>query len=246
MQETFFAANWHNRAQRESRNRTSEPYALNFLTDIAAFLPALWEGFLNTAAVSIGAIFGSLLVGLGLALTLVYGAKWPRRVAFIYIETFRNISFLVLIFFFYYGLPELGIFIDAFWTGVLTLSLAVGAYVADAIAAGLKNVSQDVIRAGKVFGLSGAQRVRHIELPIALRVSLRPMGSLFINLILTTSILSTITLNELTNAAKIIASTTFRPFEVYVLLLILYSILTHICALVVDLAHRRANRHLVA
>ena len=219
---------------------------MRFLADISAFVPALWEGFLTTAAVSVTSIFGSIMVGVALALAAVYGGKWARRIAFVYIETFRNIAFLVLIFFFYYGLPELGIFISAFWTGVLVLSLAVGAYVADAITAGLRSVSDDIKRAGIAFGLTVPQRIRLLELPIALRVALRPMGSLFINLILTTSILSTITLNELTNAAKIVASTTFRPFEVYVLLLILYSILTHVCALVVDIAHHRANKHLAA
>ncbi len=164
--------------------------------------------------------------------------------ATIYIEAFRNISFLVLIFFFYFGLPELGIFISAFWTGVLVLSLAVGAYVADAIAAGLKNVQSGVKDAATAFGLSTAQRIRLIELPLALRVALRPLGSLFVNLILTTSILSTITLSELTNAAKIIAATTFRPFEVYFLLLVLYSVLTYLCSAIVHRMHVRANRFL--
>lgn len=204
----------------------------------------LWEGFLTTAAVSVVSIGGSFLVGTAIAIAASYGGQTTRRLAGLYVGTFRNISFLVLIFFFYFGLPELGIFINSFWTGSLVLSLAVGAYVADAITAGLRSVTDEVKNAAITFGLSGAQRLRLIELPLALRVSLRPLGSLFINLILTTSILSTITLNELTNAAKIVASATFRPFEIYFLLLVLYSVLTYLCSAVVHHLHRRANRFL--
>lgn len=217
---------------------------MSFFSEIKPFIPSLWDGFMTTAAVSVASILGSFIVGIALAITATYGGRTAATAATIYIEAFRNISFLVLIFFFYFGLPELGIFISAFWTGVLVLSLAVGAYVADAISAGLKNVQSGVKDAATVFGLSTVQRIRLIELPLALRVALRPLGSLFVNLILTTSILSTITLSELTNAAKIVASTTFRPFEVYFLLLVLYSILTYLCSAIVHRMHLRANRFL--
>ncbi|MGI9205732.1 MAG: amino acid ABC transporter permease [Woeseiaceae bacterium] len=217
---------------------------MSFISEIGPFIPSLWNGFLTTAAVSAASIVGSFAVGTGLAVLATYGGRVAATAATLYIELFRNISFLVLIFFFYFGLPELGIFISAFWTGVLVLSLAVGAYVADAISAGLTNVQSGVKDAAIAFGLTPAQRIRLLELPLALRVSLRPLGSLFVNLILTTSILSTITLSELTSAAKIVASTTFRPFEVYFLLLILYSILTYLCSLIVHRMHRRANRFL--
>jgi len=217
---------------------------VSFISEIGPFIPSLWDGFVTTAAVSVASILGSFIVGIALAITATYGSRKAATAAAIYIETFRNISFLVLIFFFYFGLPELGIFISAFWTGVLVLSLAVGAYVADAISAGLKSVPSGVKDAATAFGLSTVQRIRLIELPLALRVALRPLGSLFVNLILTTSILSTITLNELTNAAKIVASTTFRPFEVYFLLLVLYSVLTYLCSAIVHRMHLRANRFL--
>jgi len=217
---------------------------VSFISEIKPFVPLLWNGFLTTAAVSAASILGSFAVGTALAIVATYGGRLAATAATIYIESFRNISFLVLIFFFYFGLPELGIFISAFWTGVLVLSLAVGAYVADAVSAGLTSVQSGVKDAAIAFGLTTAQRIRLLELPLALRVSLRPLGSLFVNLILTTSILSTITLTELTSAAKIVASTTFRPFEVYFLLLILYSVLTYLCSAIVHRMHLRANRFL--
>ncbi|MDG1995412.1 MAG: hypothetical protein P8J14_02870, partial [Emcibacteraceae bacterium] len=82
-----------------------------------------------------------------------------------------------------------------------------------------------------------------IILPIALTTSIRPLGSVFINLILTTSILSAITLNELTGASKVIASTTFRPFEVYVFLVIFYGVLTFAISGLISMWHNRLNRY---
>lgn len=217
---------------------------MNSILSLAPFAEMLWEGFLTTVAVSSASILGSFLVGTLVALAVTFGSAVTRRCARIYIETFRNVPFLVLVFFFYFGLPELGVFVNSFWTGAIALSIAVGAYVADVLSVGLKNIRPQIIEAATVYGFNQIQRVRFFLLPLALRIALKPLGSIFVNLILTTSILSTITLTELTSAAKIVASKTFSPFEVYFLLLVLYSLLTHFCVLLVHLFHLRATRHI--
>ena len=214
------------------------------MSEILPYALALWNGFTVTFLVSIASIAGSLIVGTLVAVVITSGNGTGAIIARTYVELFRNIPFLVLIFFFYFGLPELGIFINSFWTGAMALSLAVGAYVADAIRAGITSIDRGVHQASITYGLSQLQSLRYITLPLAFRVALRPLGSIFINLILTTSLLSTITLSELTNAAKIIASTTFRPFEVYFILLVLYSVLTYTCSLIVQAYHHRLTRHL--
>ena len=217
---------------------------MNGILSLAPFAEMLWDGFLTTVAVSSASILGSFLVGTFVALAVTFGSAVTRRCARIYIETFRNVPFLVLVFFFYFGLPELGVFVNAFWTGTIALSIAAGAYVADVLSAGLKNIRPQIIEAATVYGFNPIQRVRFFLLPLALRIALKPLGSIFVNLILTTSILSTITLTELTSAAKIVASKTFSPFEVYFLLLVLYSLLTHFCVLLVHLFHLRVTRHI--
>ena len=217
---------------------------MNSILSLAPFAEMLWDGFLTTVAVSSASILGSFLLGTLVALAVTFGSAVTRRCARIYIETFRNVPFLVLVFFFYFGLPELGVFVNSFWTGAIALSIAVGAYVADVLSAGLKSIRPQIIEAATVYGFNQIQRVRFFLLPLALRIALKPLGSIFVNLILTTSILSTITLTELTSAAKIVASKTFSPFEVYFLLLVLYSLLTHFCVLLVHLFHLRATRHI--
>ncbi|MGB9110630.1 MAG: amino acid ABC transporter permease, partial [Telluria sp.] len=165
-----------------------------------------------------------------------------RRLADIYVDIFRNVPFIVQLFFLFYGLPEIGIVLSALSTGVLALSLAGGAFASDAIRAGVLAIEPGVLEAALVSGLSRLTLYRRIVLPIALRSAVRPLGSVFVNLILTSSILSAITLNEATGSAKIVAADTFQPFEVYALLLVLYATLTWLVSLSAGALHRRLNR----
>ena len=214
------------------------------LSAMAEYLPEFVEGFIITAQVSIISIIGSFIVGLMVALARVSTNKIFNFISLIYVDLFRNIPFIVLIFFGYYGLPEIGIYINAFWTGCLVLSIAVGAYVGETVRAGILGIDKGIIEAARSFGFSKLKLYRKIILPISLTVSVRPLGSVFINLILTTSILSTITLNELTGVSKVIASNTFRPFEVYVFLVLLYGALTFVISGLITLWHKRLNRNL--
>lgn len=212
------------------------------LTILVPHLGFLAEGALLTAMVCALALIGSVVLGMLVAISRTSQLKWLRWLAFAYVDLFRNIPFIVQLFFFYYGLPEVGIYIDAFTTGVIALSIAGGAYASDAIRAGILAIDNGIIEAAEVSGLPRRVTFMRIVLPIALRTSVRPLGSVLINMILTSSILSTITLNELTGNAKIVASETFRPFEVYVVLLVVYAALTYLVSIGISLLHRWLNR----
>ncbi|ESX14898.1 amino acid ABC transporter permease [Mesorhizobium sp. M0761] len=216
--------------------------------DLSILLPHL--GFLArgaelTAAACALSLVGSVVMGALVAIARTSASALLRRIAFVYVDLFRNVPFIVQLFFFYYGLPELGIYIDAFTTGVVALSIAGGAYASDIIRAGILAIDQGIIDAAEVSGLSRRKIFTRIVLPIALRTSVRPLGSVLINMILTSSILSTITLNELTGSAQIVVSQTYRPFEVYVVLLCAYAALTYLVSLGVTLLHRHLNRDMM-
>ena len=216
--------------------------------DLSVLLPHLGflaHGALLTAEACALALIGSVVMGAFVAIARTSSSALLQRVSCLYVDIFRNVPFIVQLFFFYYGLPEVGIYIDAFTTGVIALSIAGGAYASDVIRAGILAIDQGIIEAAEVSGLSRRVLFTRIVLPIALRTSVRPLGSVLINMILTSSILSTITLNELTGNAKIVASETFRPFEVYVVLLIGYAVLTYIVSIAIGALHRRLNRDLV-
>ena len=212
------------------------------VTILTPHVPFLLKGALLTAEACALALAGSLIIGLLVAALRTSSSPLLSRAAFVYVDLFRNIPFIVQLFFFYYGLPEIGIYIDAFTTGVVALSIAGGAFSSDAIRAGILAIDNGILEAAEVSGLSKRVIFRKIVLPIALRTSVRPLGSVLINLVLTSSILSTITLNELTGSAKIVASDTFRPFEVYAVLLIVYASLTYLVSLAIGCLHRRLNR----
>lgn len=212
------------------------------LTVLVPHLSVLANGAVLSVEVCALALIGSVILGSLVAIARTSSVRWQRGVAAVYVDIFRNVPFLVQLFFFYYGLPELGIYVDAFTTGVLALSISGGAYASDAIRSGILAIEPGIIEAAEVSGLSRRVVFTKIVLPIALRTSVRPLGSVLINMILTSSILSAITLNELTGTARIVASDTFRPFEVYVVLLVVYAALTYLVSIGVNLLHARLNR----
>ena len=196
---------------------------------------ALLDGLAVTVIVAVLAIFLSLIAGLGLALARRSAVTPVRWLAVAYIDVFRNTPFVVQLFFFYYGLPEIGIFIDALTTGVVALSLAAATSTAEVIRAGMDSVDRGVIEAARAYGLSRWQEYRYVILPIGFRFAIRPLGSVFVNLVLTTSVLSTITINDLMSNAENLASETFRPFETYLVVLVLYWLATFAVSAIVNL-----------
>ncbi|CAH0195592.1 putative glutamine ABC transporter permease protein GlnM [Massilia sp. Bi118] len=212
------------------------------LAPLAPYAGDLAAGARLSALACALALAGGLALGVPVALMRTAALPLARGAAEVYVDIFRNVPFIVQLFFLFYGLPEIGVELSAFGTGVLALSLAGGAFSSDVIRSGILAIEPGVLEAAQVSGLSRFAIARRIVLPIALRSSLRPLGSVFVNLILTSSILSAITLNELTGSAKIIAADTFQPFEVYALLLLLYAVLTWLVSLSAGLLHRRLNR----
>jgi polar amino acid transport system permease protein/putative glutamine transport system permease protein len=212
-------------------------------TPLVPYLGDLAAGARLTALACALALAGSLTLGIAAALMRTAAMPQARRAAEVYADIFRNVPFIVQLFFLFYGLPEIGIELSAFGTGVLALSLAGGAFASDVIRAGILAIEPGVLEAAQVSGLSRLALYRRIVLPIALRSAVRPLGSVFVNLVLTSSILSAITLNELTGSAKIVAADTFQPFEVYALLLLLYAALTWLVSLSAGFLHRRLNRN---
>jgi polar amino acid transport system permease protein/putative glutamine transport system permease protein len=202
---------------------------------VARYFPHLLEGLWVTVLVSVATCVLSLALGLGLAIAQVSGARWLRWLCGIYTDVFRNTPFLVQLFFFYFGLPELGILIGPVETGIMALSLATAASNAEVIRAGIETVDRGIVEAARAFALSSGQVFRFVILPIALRISWRPLGSVLVNMVLTTSVLSTITVNDLMGNANTVSSTTFRPFEVYLTVLVLYCFVTFTLSAVINI-----------
>ena len=163
------------------------------------------------------------LIGLAAAFARVHGARPLRWLVTAYVELVRNIPLLLIIYFVYFGLPLLGISLfDNLWSFVLALALYAGAYLTEVFRAGIEAVGKGHIEAARAIGMTRLQVVRHVTLPLMIRVVLPSLGNTFISLFKDTSVASAIAVPELTYGAIRINVNSWRVIEVYLVVGLLY------------------------
>jgi polar amino acid transport system substrate-binding protein len=177
--------------------------------DYASYSPLLLRGALVTLELSILGM--ALAMGLGLVLSLgkLYG-PWPLRLAcHSYIELFRGTPLLIQLFIIFYGLPSFGIKLPPFAAAVLGLGMNYAAYEAENYRAGLLSVPKTQMEAALSLGFSRAQALRHVLIPQAVRIAIPPVTNDFISIIKDSSLVSVITMVELTKVYGQLASATY-------------------------------------
>jgi polar amino acid transport system permease protein len=179
------------------------------------YMPFFLEGLRNTFLISIISIFLALIVGTIACACRISRWKLLRGVSIAYIESIRSTPLLVQIYFFYFGLPTLGFRIPELQTGILALMLNSGAYMAEIIRAGITSVSTGQIEAGVSSGLNYFQRMRFIILPQALGITVPPLLGQSIVLVKDSSLLSLISVLELTRCGQVLTSERFMPSEAF-------------------------------
>ncbi len=187
---------------------------------ILEYMPLFLSCFLATLWLSFAGLLGALgtsIVACGMRISRF---KLLSRVAYVYIESIRSTPLLVQLFFFYFGLPSLGLRLSEASTGILALALNSGAYMAEIIRAGIQSISHGQVEAAVSSGLNYFQRMRHVILPQAIGVTLPPMLGQAIVLVKDSALLSLISLPELTRslpeltrAGQIMTSERFMPAE---------------------------------
>jgi len=182
-------------------------YARRYL----GFLPLVLHGAIMTLAVSACAMV--LAVGLGISLALVrgYGPRFLGRIAGIYIEIIRGTPLLIQVLFIFYALPSLGIQLSPFVAGVLSLGLNYAAYEAENYRAGLQSVPKGQLEAALALNMTQAQALRYVVVPQAFRVVVPVMTNDFISLLKDSSLVSVITLTELSQT-YVRLSTTYYDY----------------------------------
>lgn len=175
-----------------------------------------------TIQLSFGAMVIGLAVSILLALIKTSGPKPFRWMVNAYIEIIRNTPFLVQIFFIFFGLPALGFRLSPNSAALLALIINFGAYGTEIIRAGIESISRGQIEAGVALGLKPLQVFRYIILKPALRAIYPALTSQFIYLMLTSSVVSVISADDLAAAGNDIQSATFAAFEVYLIVTLMY------------------------
>ncbi len=182
---------------------------------IMEYLPLFFQGLGSTFTISIVSIFLALAAGVLACACRICPYRFLKIPAVAYIELVRSTPLLVQIYFFYFGLPTLGVRIPEIQTGILALTLNSGAYVAEIIRAGISSVDQGQIEAGISSGLNYVQRMRFIILPQALGVTIPPLLGQAIVLVKDSALLSLISVAELTRAGQTMTSERFMPTEAF-------------------------------
>ncbi|MFV0438039.1 MAG: amino acid ABC transporter permease [Desulfopila sp.] len=211
---------------------------------------ALLEGFFTTIKLSVWGMLVATVIGILVGLMRVAERLLPRLVGRSYVELIRNIPPLVLVFIFYYFisdqlLPHLGIesfyrnaspelqqrlaFVSArpqliapFVSGVITIGLFQGAYIAEIVRAGIQAIDIGQWEAAKALGLGRFAQLRHIILPQAIRIMLPPLANEFINTIKYSSIVSIISIQELTFQGMQVMASTQATIEIWLTITAMY------------------------
>ena len=180
------------------------------------------EGILTTVGLSVVTMALGLGIGVLCAAGRVYGGRGLRGAVTAYVEVIRNTPLLVQLFIVFFGLPGLGLRLDAGTAAVTALTINLGAYATEIVRAGLQAIPRAQVEAGYALGLSGFQVFRYVVFMPAIKLMFPALASQFILLMLATSVASQISVQELFHVASIIQSRTFRDFEVYTVVAVLY------------------------
>jgi len=201
----------------------------------------LLGGLEYTIKMSLTAIVISILLGLLIALPGLSPSPGVRALNRIYVELVRAVPILVLLFWVYYGLPILhdDLNINVFWAGVIALALSDSAFEAEIFRAGIQSIERGQIEAADSIGLGYFGRLRYVVLPQALRRILPPLGNQLVYMLKMSSLVSVIGMSELTRRANELVVSTYRPLEIYTVLVLEYLVLIFIVSMGVRWLERR-------
>jgi polar amino acid transport system permease protein len=223
-------------------NRRKEPgvCALNNLRGCNA-------GLFLTIKVTFIAYFLAVLIGLFVGLLRVQTNPILYAASTLYVEVVRGIPLLVILLYAGFVISpkllrdQLGINLSDEQEAILGLSFGYGAFIAEIFRAGIQSISKGQMEAARSLGMSYIQAMRHVVLPQAVRVVLPPLGNDFISMLKDSALISVLALPDLLQLGRLYVSRTFRAFEGYNTVAILYLIMTLFLSMLVRIIERRAR-----
>ncbi len=202
-------------------------------------IPLLAVGTVMTLKIaSLAAIFG-LAGGIALGLIALGGWTWARWLVRAYVDFIRGTPLLIQIFIFFFGLPLMGLRLGEFWAGVIALSFNCAAYVSEIVRGTVGAVEKGQTEAAKSIGMTQDKILLYILLPQSIRPMVPALTNDVITLLKNTSLLSVISVYELTRSGQAIIASHFAPLEIFALLAIYYYAIISVLSYISRVIERR-------
>lgn len=206
---------------------------------IANNLDFFLKGALLTLEISLCAIALGFALGVPMGLARISRVLPVRAFATGYVEALRGTPLLVQIFIIYFGLPSIGIYLNPLVSGILAVGLNSAAYQAEIIRGGIQSVPKGQMEAARSMGMTPWQSMRHVVLPQAMRLIIPPMTNEFIILIKDSSLVSAISVWELTLVAKELNAKYFDPFTIFLFVAVVYFVMTYATSKIMRIVEKR-------
>lgn len=190
--------------------------------------PLLWAGLVFTVPLTLLSFALGLGLGLAAALVRLFGPQPLSLLVRFYVWVIRGTPLLVQLFLIFYGLPSVGILLDAFPAALIGFTLNIGAYTSEIIRAAISSVQKGQWEASYSIGMTWGQAMRRTILPQASRVAVPPLSNTFISLVKDTSLAAAITVPELFQAAQRIVAVTYEPLILYIEAALIYLVISSV------------------
>lgn len=195
-----------------------------------SFLTSNWrdliDGALLTLRMSVATIVFGFLLGVVLAVVRTQGSPLARRLVTGYVDVIRNTPLIIQAFWLFFGLAAIQVRVPAMAAAVIALSINVSAYTTEIVRAGMESIPRGQVEAASCLGFTRWQMLRLVILPQAVERMYPALVSQFVLMMLATSIMSQISAEELTAVGYRIQSETFRGFEIYIVIAVVYLVLS--------------------
>ncbi len=209
---------------------------------IVEYSPLFLEGAWLTVRICAMAFLLGYALGIVLALIALFPNAAARWIVAAYVATMRGIPFIIILFLVYYGLPFAGIRLPAMLVGTVALGLFAAAYYAEIVRAAILALPHGQFESARAVGMSPLQAMRHVIAPQILRALVPPSTNMTLTMIKESSVLSSITVAELTYQGLIVQGRTFAPFEVFAAVTLFYWAITMLVAWLAKLIENRVGQ----
>ncbi|WP_312794562.1 ectoine/hydroxyectoine ABC transporter permease subunit EhuC [Tianweitania sp.] len=209
-----------------------------------AYLPMLWQGAVVTMTITLAAIILGVILAFVFGILRVEGGPILSKIALCYTEVFRGTSLLVQLFWFYYALPLVGLSFDPITTGILVLAAHAGGYGSEIVRGALSSVSVQQLEAARALNFNRLQTLFRISLPQAVVEMMPAFGNLTIETLKLSSLVSLISIADLTFSAQSIRNITLDSTSIYSVTLLCYfamSLMLMVVVRVIEHMVRRGN-----